>query len=256
MTDGDDHGPRLRSAEFRFYEELNDFLPENRRKVSFIHVFHGTPSVKDTIQAIGVPHGAVDLILVDGQSVDFSCRLRGGERVAVYPVFERLDISPAIRLRAAPLRRSRFILDVHLGKLASYLRMLGFDSTYSRNWDDQEIIARSLKEGRIILSRDVGLLKHNRVSHGYWVRHDLPLEQLEEVIRSLELSSQFEPFTRCMECNGAIHAVSREAIRDQIDPQILERFDAFWQCADCHRIYWRGSHYERMKERIECLSRS
>jgi hypothetical protein len=131
---GDTHERPQRSAEFRFYEELNDFLPAARRKVGFMQHFHGTPAVRDVIQAIGVPHTAVDLVLVDGRSVTFGHRLTGGERVAVYPVFERLDIGPVVRLRPKPLRRTRFILDVHLGKLARDLRMLGFDSAYQPDW--------------------------------------------------------------------------------------------------------------------------
>ncbi|HUH00015.1 MAG TPA: twitching motility protein PilT, partial [Gammaproteobacteria bacterium] len=108
-------------SEFRFYEELNDFLPEARRRRTFEWRFRGTPSVKDTIEAIGVPHTEVDLVLVDGRSVGFEVRLRGGERVAVYPVFERLDISPLVRLRPEPLRVTRFVADVHLGTLARHL---------------------------------------------------------------------------------------------------------------------------------------
>jgi uncharacterized protein with PIN domain len=206
MINADQHARAVRSAEFRFYEELNDYLPAARRKVSFNQSFHGTPSVKDTIQAIGVPHGAIDLILVNGLSVDFTCRLKGGERVAVYPVFERLDISPAIKLRAEPLRRTRFILDVHLGKLARYLRMLGFDSAYSRDWDGVEIIRLAQEQGRIILTRDIGILKQKRVSHGHWIRHHQPLDQLEEVLDALDLYRQLRPFTRCMECNEVISA--------------------------------------------------
>ena len=143
MVPGDAHAPRKRSAEFRFYEELNDYLPADRRKVDLHHDFLGTPSVGDTIQAIGVPHTEVDLILVDGVSVDFSHRLHGRERVAVYPVFERLDISPVVRLRPRPLRQSRFILDSHLGKLARYLRMLGFDASWRPDWNDRTLIELS-----------------------------------------------------------------------------------------------------------------
>ena len=117
-------------AEFRFYEELNDFLAPALRKRAFVYAFDGTPSVKDAIEAIGVPHTEVDLVLVDGESVDFTRRLAGDERVAVYPVFECLDISPVTRLRARPLRRLRFVLDARLGKLARSLRMLGFDTCY------------------------------------------------------------------------------------------------------------------------------
>ncbi|MEE8495712.1 MAG: Mut7-C RNAse domain-containing protein [Xanthomonadales bacterium] len=238
------------SAEFRFYEELNDFLPEAQRKVSFRHTFCGTPSVKDTVQAIGVPHTAIDLILVDRRSVDFAHRLRGGERIAVYPVFERLDISPIIRLRPKPLRETHFILDVHLGKLARHLRMLGFDAAYDRDRDDETIIDLSLEQKRIILTRDIGLLKQSRVTHGYWLRHQQPPEQLKEVLLSLDLLRQLHPFTRCMDCNGKIQPVAKNEISAQVAPEILGRFETFWRCQDCRKIYWQGSHYHQMLERI------
>jgi hypothetical protein len=246
----EDHSRPTRSAEFRFYEELNDFLPDEQHKVSFRHSFHGTPSIKDTVQAIGVPHTAIDLILVDGQSVDFAHPLRGGERVAIYPVFERLDISPVIRLRAKPLRDTRFILDVHLGKLARYLRMLGFDAAYDRDRDDETIIDLSLEQKRIILTRDIGILKQSRVTHGYWLRHHQPLDQLQEVLLSLDLLHQLQPFTRCMDCNGRIQAIARSEISTRVDPDIFKRFKTFWRCGDCRKIYWQGSHYHRMLERI------
>lgn len=250
MATTDRHSRQTRFAEFRFYEELNDFLPAKRRKTSFRSTFCGHPSVKDTIQAVGVPHTAIDLILVDGQSVNFSHRLRGGERVAVYPVFERLDISPVLRLRPRPLRRTRFILDVHLGKLARYLRMLGFDTAYENNRDDVAIIDLSIAQQRIILTRDLGILKQSRVTHGYWLRNRDPQQQLQEVLLALDLFRQLRPFTRCMDCNGRIHPVDKAVIRGQIDPDIWRRFQAFRQCQDCMKIYWRGSHYEQMLRQV------
>lgn len=225
-----------RAAEFRFYEELNDFLPMAWRKRTFCYSFRGTPSVKDTIQAIGVPHSAVDLILVDGEPVGFSHRLRGGERVAVYPVFERLDISPVSRLRPKPLRRTRFVLDVHLGRLARYLRMLGFDSAYARDWDDARIVDLAREQRRIILTRDRGTLKHSCVTHGYWLRSQRPIEQVREVLQAFDLSGQTKPFTRCMDCNGRIARVAKERIGDRVDPAIISRFDSFWQCRDCGKV--------------------
>lgn len=230
------HLPKTRFAEFRFYEELNDFLPAKQHKTSFRSAFFGTPSVKDVIQAMGVPHTAVDLILVDGQSVDFSFRLRGDERVAVYPVFERLDISPLIRLRPKPLRNTRFIVDVHLGKLARYLRLLGFDAAYNRDWGNAVLIDLSLREKRIILTRSLEILKQNRVTHGCWLRHHEPRQQLLEVLRALDLFSQAHPFTRCMDCNGRIHEVDTAVIRDQIDPRLLQQHSEFRQCGDCGKI--------------------
>ena len=250
MTHGS-HARPERSAEFRFYEELNDFLPAGRRKCSFLRAFHGTPAVRDVIQAIGVPHSAVDLLLVDGRSVNFEHRLQGGERVAVYPVFERLDISPLLHLRPQPLRRTRFILDVHLGRLARYLRMLGVDTSWRRDWSDSGIIDRALEEGRIILTRDVGILKQKRVTHGYWLRSTRPERQLAEVVHALDLRRQAKPFTRCMECNGQIRPVAREDLAERVDPDILARFETFRECAACGRVYWRGSHWRRMLQIVQ-----
>lgn len=250
----DVHERPARSAEFRFYEELNDFLPATWRKVGFMHAFYGTPAVRDVIQAIGVPHTAIDLVLVNGRSVGFGHRLRGGERVAVYPVFERLDISPLVRLRPEPLRRTRFILDVHLGKLARDLRMLGFDSAYSTHCDDATLIDRSLAEGRIILTRDVGILKQSRVTHGYWLRSTRPARQLPEVLQALHLGQQLKPFSRCLDCNGLLQGVEKEEVADRVARPVLDRFDGFWQCRDCRKAYWRGSHYRRMLRRLRRIA--
>jgi len=250
VTATESHPRKTRFAEFRFYEELNDFLPANRRKTSFRWPFFNTPAVRDVIQAIGVPHTAIDLVLVDGVSVDFAHRLKGGERVAVYPVFERLDIGPVVRLRPEPLRDTRFVVDAHLGKLARYLRMLGFDTAYQRHFEAPEIIERSLAEQRIILTRSPELLKQNRVTHGYWVRHEEPLDQLPEVLAELDLSGRLKPFTRCMECNGRIEGVAKADIADRVEPPVLRRFSEFRQCRDCGKIYWKGSHHERMARLI------
>ena len=244
----------MRSAELRFYEELNDFLPAARRKVGFMQSFHGTPAVRDVIQAAGVPHTAVDLVLVDGCSVSFDHRLHGGERVAVYPVFERLDIRPIVRLRPEPLREPRFILDVHLGKLARGLRMLGFDSLYRPDWDDAAIIDRSLEDKRIILTRDVGILKQKRVTHGYWLRSARPERQLPEVLAALQLDAQIRPFTRCMDCNGPIDPIGKKAAAEHVDGPILSRFERFWQCRRCGKVYWQGSHHRRMLQRLRRIA--
>ena len=149
---------RENTAEFRFYEELNDFLPENRRKILFPFAFEGTPSVKDSIEALGVPHTEIDLILVNGISVDFGCLIRDGDRISVYPVFESIDITPLVRVHSQPLREPRFVLDMHLGRLARYLRMLGFDTLYRNDYADAELARISSQEYRILLTRDPGLL--------------------------------------------------------------------------------------------------
>lgn len=242
----DPHAARVRTTEFRFYEELNDFLPAERRKRTFGFSFRGTPSVEDTIEAIGVPHTEIDLILVDGRSVGFSHRLHGGERVAVYPTFERVDISPLVRLRPKPLRIPRFVLDVHLGTLARYLRLIGFDAVWHNDSDDRTIIALATSERRIILTRDRGVLRHGAVTHGYWLRATDPLAQLEEVVRALDLAEQIEPFTRCMECNGLLRRIDREEAAPHVPRLVASTRQEFVRCGGCGHVYWPGSHQPRL----------
>ena len=207
----DPHARVTRSIDIRFYAELNDFLPSGQRQATFRYDFTGTPAVLDAIEALGVPHTEIDVILVDQRSVGFGHRLSGGERVAVYPVFERFDVAPVTHLRPAPLRVTRFIADVHLGTLARHLRLLGFDTAWGRTLDDSTIIERSLADKRIILTRDKGILRHGAVTHGYWVRATEPLQQLDETVRALDLSGSLQPYTRCMECNGRVQSISRRA---------------------------------------------
>jgi uncharacterized protein len=240
-------------AEFRFYEELNDFLAPALRRRAFAYRFNGTPSVKDAIEAIGVPHTEVDLVLVDGVSVDFGRRLAGGERVAVYPVFERLDIAPVTRLRARPLRQTRFVLDVHLGKLARYLRLLGFDTLYRADCDDAALVALSLAESRLVLTRDKGLLKHRALTRGYWLRSTAPREQLREVVRAFDLAGSMQPFTRCMRCNRELAPVAKDAVASRLPPRVRSCFDEFVQCPACAQVYWRGSHYDRLRGLVDEL---
>lgn len=238
------------NARFRFYEELNDFLPTHRRKRDFSYSFTGKPSIKDAIEAIGIPHTEVDLILVNGQSVDFNYHLQGGDRVSVYPVFESLDISPVVRLREAPLRYTAFILDIQLGKLARLLRMLGFDTLYRNDYSDPEIIRLSREDQRIILTRDVGLLKNRSVTHGYWIRSPSPEEQVREVLNRFDLYAQIQPFKRCIGCNGEIDEIDKEEIITELLPKTAAFYDEFYHCLSCRKIYWKGHHYENMKEWI------
>ncbi|KPK57621.1 MAG: twitching motility protein PilT [Gammaproteobacteria bacterium SG8_31] len=246
-TSRDPYAPIVRVAEFRFYEELNDFLPPARRKKNFTYRFRGTPSVKDTIEAIGVPHTEIDLILVDGRSVEFDQTLRGGERVAVYPMFERLDISPVNRLRPAPLRETRFVVDVHLGTLARYLRLLGFDTVWRNDLADPEIIQCALAESRIILTRDLGILKDGRVTHGYWLRTTDAMGQVDEVMQAFDLGTQLAPYTRCMECNGILATLPRRQAATRVPLQVFLVYRDFKRCNDCGRVFWPGSHQRRLE---------
>lgn len=238
---------------FRFYEELNDFLPKLKKNIKFTHLFTGNPSVKDVIESIGVPQAEIDLILVNGKSVNFSYIINDEEDISVYPVFELLDISNVTKLKNRPLRNTKFILDVHLGKLAKLLRLLGFDTYYRNNLDDKEIISISVKENRIILTRDIGILKNKNVSHGYWVRSQLPKQQIEEIIKKFDLSNKIKPFTRCTICNGKVVEVEKNQILHLLKPKTIKYFNNFYRCSKCNKIYWEGSHYLKMKKLAEYL---
>jgi uncharacterized protein len=243
-------------ATFRFYEELNDFLSADKKKVAFVHAFDGNPSIKNVIEAIGVPHVEVDLILVNSKPVDFNYRLTDNDIVSVYPVFESLDISQVSPLREKPLRETKFILDVHLGKLAKYLRMCGFDTKYQNDYDDREIIRISGAEYRIILTRDIGLLKVKSVTHGYFIRDQKPKAQLTEVLEHFDLYQAMDPFSRCIKCNGRLVKVEKEKIIQQLEPLTIQYFKTFFRCTDCQRIFWEGSHFEHIKSFIDTIKNS
>lgn len=238
-------------ATFRFYAELNDFLTPERRYHRFTYEVPGNPAVKDSIEALGIPHTEVDLILVNGESVDFTYRLQDGDQVSVYPVFESVDITDMIRLRPAPLREVRFVLDTHLGRLSGYLRMLGFDAVYSNDCDDDELAKIASQEKRILLTKDRGLLKRNMVTHGYCVRGIHPREKLIEVLRRFDLFQQVQPFTRCIRCNGLLESISKEEVLNLLPPKVKEGHDEFHRCQSCNQIYWKGTHFERMQRFLE-----
>lgn len=247
------HARIIRTAFFRFYQELNDFLSEEQRKTTFPYEFIGTPSIKNTIEAIGVAHTEIDLILVDGKSVGFDCRMQGGEYVSVYPVFESFDITPLLHLRSKPLRKTKFVVDVNLGKLAQKLRLLGLDTLYRNDFIDTEIVKLSLLEKRIILTRDKGILKYSAVTHGYWIRNEDPKRQLREVVSRLQLENIFKPFTRCSNCNELLHPVDKTLLQDRLLNDTLLSFNVFMECKGCKKIYWRGSHYDCICEWINEL---
>lgn len=234
-------------AVFRFYAELNDFLPAPRRSTDFTHTFLDIATVKDFIESFGVPHTEVDLILVNGAPVDFAYRVQDGDRVSVYPVFEAFDIAPvAPRVRPEPLREPRFILDTHLGRLAAFLRMLGFDCLYRNCYVDEQLAAISRDERRILLTRDVGLLKRAAVTHGYFVRETDPKRQLPEIVCRFDLARLASPFTRCMRCNTPLDIVAKADVLLELPPRTAAAHHEFRRCPGCRRIYWKGAHYRRM----------
>lgn len=241
----------MKGAEVRFYSELNDFPAPWRRGRATVYTFDVSGSVKDVIESLGVPHTEVDLVLVNGESVDFSYHVKDGDRISVYPPFEAIDISSQLRLRPRPLRELRFIADTHLGRLAAYLRLAGSDTVYRRDYQDEELASISANENRILLTRDRGLLKRNIVTRGYCVRTTSPQEQFAEILQRFDLSGAIAPFQRCVHCNALLQPTRKELIIDRLQPETKQYFEEFSTCPACHRIYWKGSHYRRMHRFIE-----
>ncbi|MCP4663326.1 MAG: Mut7-C ubiquitin/RNAse domain-containing protein [bacterium] len=245
----------MRQVHVRFYAELNDFLPVARRQVGFVHTFRGRVSIKDMIESLGVPHTEVDLILVNGGTVDFSYLVEDRDLVSVYPVFESIDITSLERVRPHPLRETRFVLDGHLGRLAVYLRMLGFDAWYQNDCGDAELARVSSHEKRILLTRDRGLLKRSVVTHGYCIRETDSRRQLVEVLERCDLFTSIAPFSRCLRCNGLLEPIAKERIEHRLLPRTREHYDEFRICGGCDRLFWKGSHYQRMQRFIEGIRR-
>ncbi len=231
----------------RFYEELNFFLAKDKRKTRFKTQFWFGDTIKALIESLGIPHTEVDLILVNQNSVSFSYQLKNGDRVSIYPVFESFNIASLTKVRPEPLRETKFILDVHLGRLARYLRMLGFDTLYANSYDDETLSRISKAERRIVLSRDRGLLKRRIITHGYCIRSHNPSEQLIEVIKRFDLNQNLNPFSLCLECNEALLNITKKEIQAKVPPLVFSRYNSFCVCPACHRIYWKGSHWERMR---------
>jgi uncharacterized protein len=233
-------------AFIRFYGELNDFLTPQRRGRLIPRRFDVPPSVKDAIESLGVPHPEVGLIVVNTEPSPFSRLLQRGDFVSVYPAFHSIDIGSLPPLRPPLEGRPRLVLDVHLGRLAAYLRLMGFDTLYRTYCGDPELAAISVAERRILLTRDRGLLKRAEVIYGYWVRHTEPRKQLLEIVRRYDLTAHVDLFSRCLVCNGPLVPVSKEEVRSHVPPRALVVFNEFHSCAHCERVYWKGSHYRRM----------
>jgi len=241
-------------AELRFYAELKGFLAPARRSGTVTHIFRVPGSVKDVIESYGVPHTEVDLILANGESVDFSYQVVDGDRISVYPMFEAFDVSALVRVRPQPLREVRFVLDGHLGKLARHLRLLGFDARYANDPTDVDLVAISNSERRVLLTRDVGLLKRGSVTHGCFVQSTDPREQVREILSRFQLADRIDPYTRCLACNGSLEPIDKQDVADRLPPKTRELYDEFKSCTTCRKIYWRGAHHQRL-DRIIAVAR-
>lgn len=245
-----------KTATLRFYAELKDFLPGDRRSGLVARHFDVPGGVKDVIESCGVPHTEVDLIIVDGGSVGFSYLVRDGDRIAVYPLFEAFDIAPIVKVRPRPLRDVRFVADNHLGRLARFLRLLGLDTLYRNDWSDPDLVRVSVSERRVLLTRDVELLKYGSLTHGYFVRSTDAREQVNEVVRRFHLAGQVAPFSRCMTCNGDLVPVAKKAIADRLPEETRNNVDDFVTCVSCEKVFWRGAHHPELSRIVAAARRT
>ena len=237
----------------RFYAELNDFLAPALRGVDIDHEFERRTSIKDMIEAFGVPHTEVEVILANGRAVDFSYIVQDGDRISVYPVFESVDITPLLRLRSAPLRKPKFVLDSNLGRLARYLRLLGLDCLYRNDYHDAEVARIASEQQRTLLTRDRRLLQRRIITHGYYVRAQQPRVQVREVLARFDLYRQVAPFTRCPRCNGELEEVDKQVISARLEPKTRKYYDNFRVCSECGQVFWQGSHHARMQQLVAAL---
>ncbi len=224
-------------------------MPQRRR--AFPYSFTVPGSVKDALESLGVPHPELDLILVNGEPAGFDRILAHGDRVAAFPRFRRLDISGISPVHVPLPEEPRFVLDGHLGRLARYLRLLGFDATHQVQADDKPLAARAAAEGRILLTRDLDLLKRRVIRRGYRVRSTDPRRQLAEVVQQFDLAGRFAPFTRCLACGDRLLAATPAEVAAQLPPGVAGRYPAYQRCPGCGRVYWPGSHYRRLSALVD-----
>ncbi len=233
---------------FRFYSALNDFLSSQRPEGPIVCTLKEHAAVKHPIESIGIPHPEVGAIYANDRPVDFTYLLRDGDHVDVFPCGGLADLEDYLPLRPPAPQPVRFILDTHLGQLANYLRLLGFDSLYRNDFTDEEIARLAEAEQRVILTRDRGLLKRKIVVHGYCVRETAPRQQITSVLRRYELAGQVDPWSRCARCNGMLVTVEKDEVLQLLEPKTRLHYEEFQRCSACGQIYWQGSHFEKLAD--------
>ena len=235
------------TVQIRFHDELNDFLGRRNRQCPITVMIEHTPSVKDLIESLGIPHPEVDIIIVNGRSIDWGYLVRDGDTIGVFPPGGTSPAGPLVHLWPELQPEARFILDTHLGRLAGYLRMLGFDTLYRNDYHDQELALISATEDRILLTRDRGLLKRGIVVRGYYVRETSPRQQVLEILRRYKSAEQIVPFRRCIRCNGLLRLAPKEEVYERLPAKTRHEFDEFRVCDTCGSVFWKGSHYAPMQ---------
>ncbi|MDE2387878.1 MAG: Mut7-C ubiquitin/RNAse domain-containing protein [Betaproteobacteria bacterium] len=237
----------------RFYRSLNDFIASALGNTEIIHNFERKASIKDMIEAFNVPHTEVERISVNGVAVGFNYIVQDGDRIEVFPADESFSAMPAVQLRPPLSQPPQFVADSNLGRLARYLRLLGFDCLYRNDYSDDTVAGIASEQQRVVLTRDRLLLRRKIVTHGYFVRADKPKIQIQEVLKRFALFSLIKPLTRCTHCNGVLAETGKNRIEHRLKPLTRQYYDKFLMCPDCRRIYWQGSHAMRIKQLLDEL---
>jgi uncharacterized protein with PIN domain len=229
--------------------DLDFFLRSGARRRNIERSLGEKTSVKDVIESCGVPHPEVDLILVNGQPVDFDYAISGDADIELYPVGARTPQFKEQRLQTTTA--TRFVADGHLGTLARNLRLLGFDVAYDPYAEDRQLLTVMKRENRALLTRDRRLLMHAVVETGYCPRSRNADEQTVEVIRRFDLLRSLAPFTRCLRCNAPLLKVSKGEVIERLEPLTKIYYEQFRRCTGCGQIYWAGSHFSKLQKRLE-----
>jgi len=233
-------------AHFSFHGDLAELLSAAQSNPELRLEFAPHQTLKHLIESLRIPHTEIGLVLVNGQPAPLSQRLVEGDKVDVYPLEVQKQIAGETPM---------FLLDNHLGKLASHLRMLGFDALYRNDYQDEELAELADVTGRVLLTRDRGLLMRKQVTAGYCVRSLDPMQQLQAVIQRYHLLDFMRPFRRCLRCNGELEDVAKSELLDQLLPLTRLYYDDFRRCTLCGQVYWKGSHYQKMMHFIDSLRR-
>jgi len=237
----------MAAVTFIFHNYLREMLTEAvGSEPSFLYHLDRQASIKDAIEALGVPHPLIDKLTVNNTEVGFDYILRDKDKVEATPLTPPVNPFVPTILRPEPLDRIAFIADVNVGKLALHLRTLGFDTVYENDTREGKLAGIAQAQKRILLTRDISLLKRKIVMHGYLPRSQDPTRQLIEIVRLYDLSSMIKPLSRCIPCNGLLVPVNKESILPRLEPLTRKYYDSFTMCEQCQKIYWPGSHQEKI----------
>jgi hypothetical protein len=234
---------------------LNHLLPRSRRGPHGIeHYLSGSASIKDVLESLGIPHTEIGRLLVNGREVDFSYNVHDGDKVQVFPWQVPADPLTRSLLRPDPLPDFHFLADANVGKLATLLRLVGLDTAYYGQRPDQEMAEISAAEKRLLLTRDVQLLKRKIVIYGHLVREPAPPRQLAEIVHLYGLRDRLKPGSRCLLCNRVLVPVDKDSILHRLEPLTRKYYHSFHLCRNCDKIYWAGSHTENMQQYLDTIN--